>query len=216
MKQHSAGKGRAPVPGSWVSPPWLRFGPGVVLAVIASFFVWRFSADPAAQAPTKWAAGGRRPVMPERGALPVMPRRPAPDLAFVLAHRQDLGLTQRQVASLSAIRHRWQRETAALREELDRAATRFGQSMDAQVSAGREKGDVRPGVPESAGDLSSFSHQVAASRGAVWEEAAQRLTPFQRQQAEALWHERMSGRLRPDGAKGGGSNRPDRPEDTPL
>jgi hypothetical protein len=122
-----------------------------------------------------------------------MPRQPAPDLAFVLGHRQDLALTRRQAASLGAIQRRWQTETAALQEALDRAASRFGKCMDEQEG---QRGMPRA-VPGSAGELSGFSQQLAATRRAAWEEAAQLLTPYQRQQAEALWHEHMSGRLRP-------------------
>lgn len=175
---------------------WLRPGPGLVLAIIASLFIWRFYSERSSGLPERAA------VAP--GSQPVEPSRPAPDLGFVLAMKGQLQLNARQVAALTRIHRQWQGQTAAVQQATERAAAEFNRGMEARQG----KGDTLPSFQENASEVSVLSHQLVAARRAAWGEAAGQLTPFQRGQAEALWHERLHGRGGPVPTGAGGRHVP--------
>lgn len=158
-------------------------GPGVVLAVIAAYVGWR-------EAPGRSAAS--RPALPPPGqaSLPERPTRPAPEPGFVLEQREALRLNPRQVRGLTAVRDRYERETVALREALEWSAGSFKTGMQERA----ERGETLQGLQERGAAVSTLSRQLAAARRGAWEEAGGHLTAGQREQAEALWHARMTGR----------------------
>jgi hypothetical protein len=157
---------------------WLRFGPGLVLALIASLLVWR-------QFPP---AGGGPPRL-ERTRLDAIPNPPpsAPDPAWLLEQRDALRLTAPQMAKLSRLRARWDRDTRALRVALDHASAEFDRSMGGAGGPGQTMEQLQ----ERAAPVSHLSRQLTAARRAWWSEAATVLTAAQRRRAEEAWARRL-------------------------
>jgi len=168
---------------------WFRIGPGLLLAVAASVWVWQQSPRP---------PGGGRPPRIERtrvdnnavpSAAPLLLSAPDPD--WLLARRNTLNLTEKQTARLRALHARWQRDTRALRAALARAIAQFEQETAAR------SGVTIGALQERARPVSELSRQLADARRAWWDEAAAVFTPSQRQKAEQAWAQRFA---RPAGA----------------
>jgi hypothetical protein len=179
---------------------WLRFGPGLVLALIASLLVWR-QFPPAGGGPPRlertrldaipnWQAGEERfgAQRQRRGPDPgVAPPPSAPDPAWLLEQRDALRLTAPQMAKLSRLRARWDRDTRALREALDHASAEFDRSMGGAGGPGQTMEQLQ----ERAAPVSHLSRQLTAARRAWWSEAATVLTAAQRRRAEEAWARRL-------------------------
>jgi hypothetical protein len=162
---------------------WFRIGPGAVLALIAGYFILRSNPDrfqPARQSP---------PVRPGRTSMTVPAPPAAPEVAFLLEKRHELTLTPGQIRTLTAIERQWQRDTAALREALDRSASVFHRRMQEQGG----KGQTLARLEEEAAAVSDYSRQLYAARRTAWQQAARQLTAAQRQRAETLWNEKLGG-----------------------
>jgi hypothetical protein len=163
-----------------------RFGPGLVVALVAIVVVWRAS-------PEHFRTPRPSLSTPPSAASPHAPPEEAPaalDPGFLLDHSAELGLTPTQRQALVAVRARYDRDTGALQRELEWAARDFQGGMAAQGGKGVTIGALQ----ERAAETSALSHQLAAARRAAWEEAAPHLTLEQRERAEALWRLRMEGR----------------------
>jgi hypothetical protein len=160
----------------------LRFGPGLLLAVIASVVVWRLSPPDARGI----ASGPPRIERTQRVALPHPPPS-APDPAWLLEQRDALRLTAPQMAKLSRLRARWDRDTRALREALDHASAEFDRSMGGAGGPGQTMEQLQ----ERAAPVSHLSRQLTAARRAWWSEAATVLTAAQRRRAEEAWARRL-------------------------
>jgi len=158
---------------------WLRFGPGLVLALIGSAIVWH---------PFPPARSG--PPGIERSHLEALPDAPAsvPDPSWLTEEQQTLGLSAAQVRRLSRLRARWDRDTRPLREALTHASAAFEQEM--RTSSGQ--GQTIEQLQERAAPVSQLSRRLADTRRAWWSEAATVLTPSQRQRAEQAWIQRFS------------------------
>ena len=159
---------------------WFRVGPGLVLAVAASMFVWM-------RAP-------RQPGHPPTGPLPAtrvqttaVSRASAPDPEWIIKNAETLQLTPTQAATMRWLARRWNRETADLRAELKAASVEFDRAMAANGPRGVPLADVqRLALP-----VSDLTRQLAGARSAWWEEAASHLTQKQRQTATDGWSRRF-------------------------
>ena len=164
-------------------PRWFRVGPGLLLALVVSFFVWR-------QMPpmsSGRSAGG--PSRIERTRVETASGTPltAPDPAWLLAQRGALGLNAVQVQKLKKRKVRWDRDTQALRAALEGASTEFSQSIGATGAQGVSLEALR----EQAVPVSALSRELREARSAWWNDAASVLTAAQRQQAERAWGQRL-------------------------
>lgn len=174
-------RGRVPVLGR----RWFRVGPGLLLAVAASVWVWRQQSPPAPR------GGGQSPPRIERtradNRAADAPLLSAPDPDWLLMQQNTLGLDEKQTARLRALHARWQRDTQTLRATLARATAQFEQE-----TAAARSGVTIGALQESARPVSELSRQLADARRAWWDEAAAVFTPSQRQQAEQAWAQRFA------------------------
>ncbi len=172
----SPSRGRVPVLGR----RWFRVGPGLLLAVAASVWVWRQQSPPAPR-------GGQSPPRIERtradNRAADTPLLSAPDPDWLLARQNTLGLNRTQ----DALHARWQRDTQTLRAALARATAQFEQE-----TAAARSGVTIGALQERARPVSELSRQLADARRAWWDEAADVFTPSQRQQAEQAWAQRFA------------------------
>ena len=181
-------EGSAPqpsVPGRQRSPfpRWFRVGPGLLLALVASFILWR-------QMPpmsSGRSAGGPPRIERARVETASGTLLTAPDPAWLLAQRETLGLNAAQVQKLKKRKARWDRDTQALREALENASAEFNESM----GRGGGKGVSLEALRERAGPVSALSRELREARRAWWDEAASVLTAAQRQRAELAWGQRL-------------------------
>lgn len=107
-----------------------------------------------------------------------------------MAQQSLLGLSERQSSRLRTLHARWQRDTRDLRQALADAAVRFERET-AAVAAG-DRGGSTGGVTikslqEKARPISELSRQLADTRRAWWDEAADVLTLDQRRRVEQSW-----------------------------
>lgn len=128
-----------------------RFGPGTVLALILAIglVAFRLSSD-------------QNPV--PRSQIP-SPTRPLqkPEVGELL-DRQDLRLDRDQVAQLTRLSRRWQKERASLLHAMGSYRPKRGSSDDVQASLA---------------DYSRLSREYDATRSARWRDAIALLTPDQ-------------------------------------
>lgn len=174
-----AGRGRASR--STLKRRWFRFGPGLLLAIVASVIVWQWM--PPGFLPKSLAPRLEKSQIEEFPAA----RPSAPEPAWLLSQRWELGLSETQVQKLEQLRIRWKRDTGQLRGELVRASHEFNRSMS--DNGGRL---TMQQLQERAAPVSEISRQLADARRAWWAEAATTLTASQRQRAEAAWARRFS------------------------
>jgi hypothetical protein len=155
-----------------------RFGPGLLVAIAASLLVWRF-------APPRDA--GKPVVEPMSISAGERSKLSAPDPVWLWSHKYPLGLDASQVTRLQGLEGRWERDTKALRDELDRASKEFSQ----EGSSARRQSATIEQIRGQADPVSDLTRQLLESRRAWWEEATVVLTPAQRQQAEKAWSKRF-------------------------
>ena len=161
---------------------WFRVGPGLLLAVMASVFVWmRVPRQPGPP------PGGPPQTLP---AQTTASRPSAPDPEWVLKNAERLKLTPAQTVTMRRLDGRWEKETRELRAELKAASTDFDGAMAASGSKGLPLADVqRLAVP-----VSDLTRQLAAARRAWWDEASTHLSSAQRKSAEKAWSSRFEPR----------------------
>jgi hypothetical protein len=157
---------------------WLRFGPGLALALGAVLLLWPM---------LRGDFGADTPRI-ERSRLSEIPPPPAaPELGWLLEQKEALGLKPPQVDRLGRLRTRWDRATQALREALELASAQFTQEMRARQTPRVNVGALRV----NAVPVTDLSRQLAEARRVYWSEAAPVLTRSQRRQAEAAWTRRL-------------------------
>ena len=157
---------------------WLRFGPGLALALGAVLLLWPM---------LRGDFGAERPQI-ERSRLSEIPPLPAaPELGWLLEQKGALNLQPPQMEKLRRLRARWDRDTQALREALDLATAQFNQGMRHPEAPRVDLQALRA----NAAPVSDLSRQLADVRRAYWSEAAPILTPPQRRQAEEAWTRRF-------------------------
>lgn len=163
-----------------VRQPWLRFGPGMVLALLAGVLIW--NGMPRQPGPPPSSPGVIRETAPGPKGPPS-----APDPAWLLTQAEPLGLTPEQTAKLTRLERRWDRDTRDLRARIDAAQAEFERGMrerEGQPASMQE-------LQERAAPVSDLSRQLASARRAWWSEASGALTPGQRQKAETMWVRRF-------------------------
>lgn len=149
---------------------WLRFGPGLFLALVATAVLW-----PRTQ--------GEGPKLDRRAGATLPAPAPAPDLEWLLRKRDDLNLRPDQVAALDRLRNQQALETRTDREALDQASTEFNR----QMMGDREKGLPLPQLQDRTAAVSQLSRRLAEGRHLYWTRAGRVLTAEQRQRAEEKW-----------------------------
>lgn len=178
-------KGPEPSSGARGNPArrWFRIGPGLLLAIIASVFLWR-------QLPPGPVAAPQAPRI-ERTRVDQAPEAPppgVPDGEWLLAQKDALHLSAEQRQKLIKLVARWRRDTAELRDALARTSDQFNREM----ASDKGKGVTIDSLREKASPVSALSRELAAARRAWWNEAKHVLTAAQQQQAEAGWQARFS------------------------
>jgi hypothetical protein len=155
-----------------------RFGPGLLLVILASVIVWQ-----------KMPPTGSRPRIERKTVeVPHASVLSTPEPAWLLAQQDTLGLNEAQRRRLRRLQIRWDRNTQALREALENASTTFAHSMpssDAGAVVSLQQ------LKKQAAPVSEWTRQLLAARRAWWSEAATVLTPLQKRQAEQLWSSRF-------------------------
>lgn len=161
-------------------PRWLRFGPGMALALAAAVALWpRLQENLPGAAPRA-----------QRGSLAQLPPPPAaPDLDWLRTHMAGLHLDRSQSTRLLRVVMDWDTQTRPIRMELDHAAAQFQPEADPRGKVVRIQD-----LTAQTGPVSLLSRQLADARRAYWEEAARVLTPEQRRLAEAAWTRHLLGR----------------------
>jgi hypothetical protein len=160
-------------------PRGLRFGPGLLVAIAASLWVW-WQFPPQSAAPRI-----------ERTALPTTSLPSAPEPEWLLSQRESLEISAAQWEKLSRLRDRWNRDTRELRGALRQASADFNRGLSSDSSLTMQQ------IQERAAPVSELSRQLAAARAAWWDEAAQILSRPQRQRAEENWAQRFANKARP-------------------
>jgi hypothetical protein len=108
---------------------WLHFGPGIAIAFIVSAFVLytRIQEQTQRQSPRI-----ERPVVSDKSSVSIVP-----EISSLLSRRGALKLSAHQVKEIEKLQAEWQRVSAPLREQADRAAERFKAWMDETQKRGR-------------------------------------------------------------------------------
>lgn len=180
---------------------WFRFGPGLLLAIIASVVVWQ--RQPLRRdAPVRTVPEAGEYVnlsQPDTTSEADRPLPAAPDPDWLLSQRKALSLNAAQTRRLSALHARWQRDTRELRAMLTNASQQFQRDM-----ANERKDAVTLQVlSERAAPVAELSQQLAQARRAWWSEAAQVLSAVQRRRAETAWSQHFA--LKPVAAEKSGN-----------
>jgi hypothetical protein len=104
---------------------------------------------------------------------------PAPEVRFLLAHRDTLGLTDAQAAEIKRLQAQWSRESVDLRRTATDAASRLSTQVEGEkIEAGEVRGAALP--------LAQASAELASRRREYWNKATDHLTPDQRVKLEPL------------------------------
>ncbi len=176
---------------SHIKPRWFRFGPGLLLAIIASVIVWQRQPlrAPARTVPeaAAYLKSSSQAKSREGGAEFVPAFSAAPDPDWLLSQRKALALSAGQTRNLGSLRARWQRDTRELRAMLARASEQFQRDME----SGKERAVTLPEIQERAAPVAELSRQLAQARRAWWSEASGLLSVEQRKRAEADWARRF-------------------------
>jgi Spy/CpxP family protein refolding chaperone len=159
----------------------LRFGPGLVLAVIAGYYVWRMNL------PTP-QPGGAAPRIERNHIEPGRTNLSAPEPRWIMEHAKDLGLTEKQTVQLRKLKDRWDTNMKPLEAQLNEASTAVSNTLPEASSKGAAIETVRA----KAAPVSELTHELLEARKAWWQEASAVLTPAQKLRTEELWSQRFA------------------------
>lgn len=180
-------------PRTWRS--WFRVGPGLVLAVVASIFIWMR----ATRQPGHTPAGPLSAAAVQQAGVS---RTSAPDPEWIMENAGTFHLTSDQAATMRRLAARWGRETRDLRGDLAAATKDFDAAMEAKGGGGIPLADVqRLGLP-----VSDLTRQLASARRSWWGEASTHLSAAQRTAVEEAWSRRFE--RRPTGQPAGQAKTP--------
>ena len=158
------------------SPRKFWLGPGLLLAASASILIWRFV-----------PRDGTRAVV-EHVAIPAAATTlSAPEPQWVLSRRSWLELNPSQVSRLQTRASEWERNTSALRDELQLASENFS----SERSKNDRSGSSIEQIQERTSRVSELTHQLLVARSAWWVGASTILTVNQRRRAEQDWSHRF-------------------------
>ncbi|MBW3635002.1 MAG: hypothetical protein KY445_00880 [Armatimonadetes bacterium] len=167
---------------------WFRFGPGLLLAIIASAIVWQRQPLRAPARTVPEAADYLKSSSQAKDGAEFVPAfSTAPDPDWLLSQRTALALNAEQTRKMESLRARWQRETRASRAMLARASEQFERDMKSI----KERAITLPELQERATSVTELSRQLAQARRAWWSEASGLLSVEQRQRAEREWARRF-------------------------
>ncbi len=120
--------------------------------------------------------------------IPVATELTPPDPAWLLSQHQALKMSPHQVTRLTALKTRWDRDTAPIREALQQATTNFESSMRREADRAASPLVLR----QRAAPVSQLTGQLLAVRRTWWREAAKTLNDGQAQEVERRWRARFS------------------------
>lgn len=173
-------------PASTCKPRWFRFGPGLVIAIIAAMFVYQRApmqrAQPLRTVPQASEMARDKSASSSDNALPA-----APDADWLWSQRAMLNLNPQQTRRLQNLRTRWQRDTRELQADLARASVQFEREMEQE----KAHPDTLQVLAARGAPVADLSRQLAQARRAWWNEARVIFSPTQRAQAEAAWRQRF-------------------------
>ncbi len=165
----------------------LNIGPGLIIAIILSIVVgYRY-------------VGVQRQIAMQRPQPPIVERQlvysdsaqrigPTPEIGFIIARRDRLGISAEQVRKLTKIQLDWRKYYGPKIAQANAAAQKTGRYLaDA-------KGNKRTPVAQIENEASAvvaLSGEIASARRSYWDQAEKILTPAQRatleNQREADW-----------------------------
>jgi hypothetical protein len=158
---------------------WLRIGPGLILAIVASVYIW-------VQNRPDLAARPDRPVVDR--VPPVVARPPAtPEIADLLKQADALALTPHQRAAIARLVEEWAPESAERRREMDQAATAFNDYMRGARQRRKENTNE---IYRNAAETSALTSDWLARKASFWQRGLAELRPEQRRQAMGLLSQR--------------------------
>jgi hypothetical protein len=150
---------------------WIIVGLGIVLALIFALQIAIRNHQAVSAPPIVEHQIARSGVV--RSAVP------APEVKLILDHGSELGLSDRQTASVRKTQREWQAKSTPLISEMNRAAAEFQSFMS------RSGGKATMGEIQShAAGVSELSRQVSSLRRVYWQRAMQELTAHQKQMVE--------------------------------
>jgi hypothetical protein len=158
---------------------WLRVGPGLLVALVASAAVWHLM-------PPEPAVPTRLSEVTLEGDATTRPSAPEP--YWVLEQAEALKLNAAQRQELRRLWARWHRDTQALSAELARAQAEFSRQMEADRGRPVSMHEMR----ERVGPVSELSRQLNEARRAWWDDTARALTAAQSRRVERMWASRLS------------------------
>jgi len=159
----------------------LRFGPGLVMAVIAGYYVWRMNLP-------NQKPGGMAPRVDHSQIEPGRTNLSAPEPRWIMEHAKNLALTEKQTAQLQKLKDRWDANMKPLEAQLNEASTAVRDTLPGASSKGAAIETVRA----KAAPVSELTHELLEARKAWWQEASPVLTPAQKLRTEALWSHRFT------------------------
>lgn len=150
---------------------WVSFGPGVAVALLISAFVVH----------TRWQEGARRQAPRIERAIIIDTSKAraglVPEVSTLLARREQLKLSVLQVAEVKQLQADWERVSAPLRKQAERAAREFRAWMSKAQQHGRV---TTTDIQEHGAEVSDLSAKLVQQRLIYWESALQLLTEEQR------------------------------------
>ena len=170
--------------------PWLRFGPGVVLALALSALI-------ASQWIKTEIVNRRQPSAPpivESQVLSYPAEEklgPTPEVGFVIENAVILHLSSAQLARLRSLQSEWERYSKPKMAQARQAAAGANEYLNSVKSKPRTS---MAQIQDKAASLVALSREISEVRRSTWERAVKVLTPEQSRalenQRQAAWSKR--------------------------
>ena len=169
-----AGTGQAPA-----GRQLFRIGPGLVIAVILAVII----GGNAIKTDLAQKQGGSRPIIENRivgGSRDYT--GPAPDVRFLIDHREKLNLTPHQIAGVTNLSREWERTYGP---KLKAAKAQAKKLRGFLAKSGDNRRTPAASIQQEAAPYVALSSEITAGRREYWSRAMALLTPRQRQLAIA-------------------------------
>lgn len=159
--------------------PLLRIGPGLVIAVILAVIMGGNAIKD--KLPQQRSNSG--PIIENRiVGGPSNPAPPTPDVSFLLAHKDKLGLTLKQVSALTVLNRKYQ---SAYAPKLKQAKAEADKLKSFLARSGNGTTPVAS-IQQQAAPYVAMSSEISQGRRQYWSRAVALLTPKQREMVLAV------------------------------